>query len=98
MRQCGAILHDQDALAADCRWILDRNGRSSLDDDRVRIGLAYILAHLGDVGQVGGIDLVQDYYVRSPEIAFPGIVGQLVSGPVWVGDDDDGPSAPSSSW
>src|SRR5512140_2777625 len=83
-----AVLDDEDALAADPFAVLD-DGRGVGPDD---LGLGVDLLGVGenrvDAFLRGRVHLVDDDDVGPAEVRLAGIVGELVPGPVRVGDDD----------
>src|SRR5665647_79201 len=83
-----SVLDDQDALAGDAAAVLD-DGRGVGPDD---LGLGVELPGVGqdrfDAFRRGRVHLVDDDDVGPAEIDRPGVIGELVPGPVGVGDDD----------
>lgn len=83
-----AVLDDQDALAAHVLAALDEERRGSLEDRGARIQRLQILADGLHVGVVGGIDFVQHEGICHADVRLAGIVGELVTRAMRIGDHD----------
>ncbi len=88
MGQAGSVLHRQDPFSADRVGTID-DERRSREENPGRRGRGRDVRPYGlDVFGSRGGGLVHDHQIRHPQVRLPGMVGQLVPGPVRIGDHD----------
>ena len=89
VRQRGSVFDGEDALPSNLfRVTLDVERRRGEHDLRIRIARMDRLEHGVDSGLRRAVDLVDDTDVRHPQIRLARVVAKLVTGTVWIDNDD----------
>ncbi len=83
-----SILHHQDPLAADGSGVRHGDGRGCLYDVGIGVDLLHVPSDDLQVLRPRRVHFIDDDHIRHPQVGLPGVVGQLISRPVGIHQND----------